>query len=122
MGNPYDAWIVANVPGDGYGRCGEVTLAMLAAFPELTRVRGHYLDPLWGEREHWWLVTPWGEIIDPTAAQFPSRGRGVYTPWPQGQPEPTGICANCGKSVYDSGTCCSDECGRAYAAYCLNPF
>jgi hypothetical protein len=111
----YENWIANNV-NDGYGRCLEITAAMAAAFPELVRVRGHYYDYLWGKRQHWWL-TDGDEIVDPTAAQFPSKGCGVYTPWPEGAPEPTGICPNCGEPVY-SGTCCSDECSRAYAAFC----
>ena len=68
------------------GRCAEATLAMAAVFPELTRVRGHYLCWVWGEREHWWLVEPNGEIVDPTADQFPSKGGGVYVPWDEASP------------------------------------
>ena len=40
-------WIAANVK-ETLGRCAEATLAMAAAFPELTRVRGHYLCWVWG--------------------------------------------------------------------------
>lgn len=116
----YRAWIKDNVT-ETYGRCAEVTQQMAAAFPELTRVRGHYYCFAWGEREHWWLTTPDGEIIDPTAAQFPSRGRGHYEPWDESRPEPTGMCPNCGGYCYDGNTCCSDSCGLAYAAYCMNP-
>ena len=36
----YTAWITANVRNP-YGRCKEVTEQMVAAFPELARVRGH---------------------------------------------------------------------------------
>lgn len=111
MKSEYLAWI-ANVV-DVYGRCREVTTAMQLAFPELIRIRGHYLDPFWGKREHWWLADG-DEIIDPTAAQFPSKGRGVYTPWIEGAPEPTGICPNCGEYVYRD-TCCSDACSESLA-------
>ncbi len=124
MKTEYRAWIDANVgtkPEDGYGRCAWATLTMLVAFPELTRVRGHYYDAIWGERDHWWLVDPDGEIVDPTAAQFPTKGTGEYMPWVEGTPEPTGMCPNCGENCYDGRTCCSDSCNSAYAAYCMNP-
>lgn len=119
----YAAWIAANCP-DPYGRCAEYTAAMVAAFPELTLVRGHYYCPAWGEREHWWCVAACGMIVDPTATQFPSRGpgvfaaQGVYVPWDESQKEPTGLCPNCGGYIYDGGAVCSDECGVAYVAYC----
>lgn len=117
----YDAWIREHVKGDGYGQCAEVTLTMAAAFPDgplkLTRVRGHHHCWTWGERTHWWLVDPDGQIVDPTVAQFPSHGRGVYTPWKEGDREPTGLCPNCGEYVYDAGTCCSDQCAQEYLAW-----
>lgn len=90
---------------------------MAAAFPELRRVRGHYHDPQWGRRAHWWLVEPGGEVVDPTAAQFPSRGRGRYEEWDEARPEPTGECPNCGGEVFDGGTCCSPKCVDEYTAY-----
>jgi hypothetical protein len=118
----YEDWIAKNVEGDGYGQCREVTETMLAAFPELTRVRGHYYCPAWGEREHWWLVTTAQEIVDPTKQQFPSCGRGTYIPHDETAPEPTGRCPNCNDYCYDHHTCCSDRCSTEYAAYCTNPF
>ncbi len=117
----YADWIAANVK-ETLGRCAEATLAMSAAFPELTRVRGHYQCWVWGERQHWWLVDPNGEIVDPTANQFPSKGGGVYIPWDESQPEPTGVCPNCGDYCYNGQSCCSEACGISYAAYCMNPF
>ncbi len=120
MVDAYAAWIAENVEGDGYGQCREVTERMAARFPELVRARGHYYCPVWGERCHWWLTTQDGEIVDPTAAQFPSRGQGVYTPWEEGAPEPTGICPQCGEYTYGPGTCCSDACSRAYAAWIMD--
>jgi hypothetical protein len=121
MKREYAAWIEANVQ-DPHGRCREVTEQMADAFPELIRVRGHYYCLHWGERQHWWLVMPDGEIVDPTAAQFPSKGDGDYEQWDESRPEPTGICPNCGEFAYDGKTCCSDACGRAYAAFCVNPW
>lgn len=119
MRQQYADWIAANVPGDGYGMCAEVTERMAAVFPELRRVRGHYQCTAWGERQHWWLVGQDGVIVDPTAGQFPSRGVGNYVEWNECDVEPTGICANCGGYVYDYATCCSDACGRAYVAYVM---
>jgi hypothetical protein len=118
----YLNWIGDNVKGDGYGQCREVTERMAADFPELIRVRGHYYDIAWGEREHWWLMTAEGDVVDPTARQFPTKGSGEYVPWDESRPEPTGICPNCGEYVYDGNTCCSDACSSAYCAYCMNPY
>ena len=115
----YAAWIAENVT-ETYGTCCEITERMAAAFPNLTRIRGHYYCWSWGERAHWWLVDG-EEIVDPTAAQFPSKGCGEYVPWVEGSPEPTGYCPNCGGTVYDGNTCCSERCHDAYVAYCSNP-
>src|SRR5262245_58758582 len=97
----YINWITDNV-SDPYGNCAEYTLMMLAAFPELKRVRGHYMDIVrgqetlfLGEQPHWWLIDPQGEIVDPTDAQFASLGKGIYIEWDESQPEPTGKCPNC---------------------------
>ena len=111
----YDAWIKANVQGTGAGRCKEETLAMLAAFPELTRIRGHYHDDSCGRRAHWWLTTPDNKIVDPTSMQFPSKGDGRYEPWVEGAPEPTGMCVECGEDTYNDEYFCSETC----ATLCL---
>jgi len=108
----YDEWI-ANV-SNPLGRCKEVTLQMQEVFPELKRVRGHYYCWIWGRREHWWLRDPDGKPVDPTAAQFPSKGEGIYEEWVEGDPEPTGKCLNCGEYVYDDGNFCNDSCRRAF--------
>lgn len=115
----YQEWIAANVKGDGYGQCAEVTAAMAQAFPELTRVRGHYLDAWWGERAHWWCIAPDGTVVDPTAAQFPTAGAGVYLPWDEGAEEPSGKCIECGAYVYGGGSVCSDACGDAQIRYLM---
>lgn len=117
MRDIYKDWMTANVT-ESYGQCLEVTEKMAAAFPELRRVRGHYYCPIWGERAHWWLVEECGEIVDPTAEQFPSKGTGEYVEWDESQAEPTGMCPNCGGHCYDGNYCCSDECGRQYVAFC----
>ena len=110
----YAAWI-AQIHSV-FGLCREITTAMAEAFPELTRVRGHYFEPLWGERAHWWLTDSDGKIVDPTAAQFPSKGCSIYTPWTESVTEPTSICPNCGSYVYDFYYCCSKECTQAFIA------
>lgn len=116
----YLEWIETNVTKP-YGRCAEYTLKMIAQFPELTRVRGHYYCPVWGKREHWWLQTPDGEVIDPTAGQFPSKGRGPYVLLPSNAPEPNGMCPNCGEYIYapQSGVC-SEKCAQEFMAYLNN--
>lgn len=84
---------------DGYrtyrGKCREMSEAACKEDPTLTLVRGHYYCPIWNSDEpHWWCVRPDGTIHDPTAAQFPSAGLGIYTPF-------NGMvsCAECGKEV-----------------------
>lgn len=110
--NKYDAWIKANVL-IAYGQCAAHTKLMQAAFPELTRVRGHYHCPIWGERGHWWLTLD-GEIVDPPARQFPSKGAGEYVPWAEGAPEPTGRCPNCGGHCYDGHYTCCAKCSLEF--------
>lgn len=107
----YQEWIEENVP-DSYGACREVTKDMQKEFPELRRVRGHYYCWVWGKREHWWLED--GEVIDPTASQFPSKGKGRYEEW-QGL-EPTGKCPNCGEYCFEGEQVhqhCHDEFVRS---------
>jgi len=116
MQEKYKKWIEDNVT-EAYGKCAEVTAAMVAAFPELTRVRGHYYCYGWGERTHWWLTAPDGSIVDPTKDQFPSKGNGEYVPLPANAPEPTGKCPNCGELIYNGGDFCDDHCGHAYVAF-----
>lgn len=76
------------------GRCKELCDAAVAADPSLTLVRGHYHCWHWGKQPHWWTVRPDGTVFDPTAAQFPSLGRGDYVPF-DGFVE----CAECHKVV-----------------------
>jgi len=117
----YQSWIEENASSheSAYGNCYELCFMMSKKFPALLQVRGHYNCPIWGKRTHWWLKTIDGEIVDPSAKQFPSKGTGVYEEWVEGQEEPTGMCPNCSGFVYGGGTCCSDACHSAYAAYCI---
>jgi len=98
-----------------YGNCKEVCEGMKKRFPELRLVRGHYYCAVWSKRGHWWLETESGERIDPTAMQFPSKGKGVYEEWDDSQPEPTGMCPNCGELCYN-GEYVHEHCYNAFVA------
>ncbi len=52
------------------GKCHEASLAMGEAFPELRLAVGDAILTT-GVVPHWWLMTPEGEVVDPTAVQFP---------------------------------------------------
>lgn len=106
----YDQWIQNNIPENSIGLCAALSLEMQKVFPELERVRGHYVCPFWGNREHWWLVTSDGTIVDPTVEQFPSKGLGDYIEWEEGASEPTGECYNCGDYTFNDESFCSSTC------------
>ncbi len=92
------------------GKCREMCEDECARDPSLTLVRGHYFCPVWNsDQPHWWCVRPDGEIVDPTAAQFPSKGMGVYTPF-----DGVVTCSQCGKEMTE------DEATRhSYGNYAL---
>lgn len=54
------------------------TYLLAKTFPELRIVRGIYIDPSWGERDHFWCIDENDSVIDPTQDQFPSHGKGIY--------------------------------------------
>ena len=111
-------WIREHVKNGGYGQCLDTCLRMQQTFPELRLVSGHYDCPLWGLREHWWLVAPDDAIVDPTAEQFPSRGvMGEYIPKDPKAQEPTGRCMQCGAYCYNDESACSDACRRKLEDY-----
>lgn len=85
---------MSNDYADFRGKCREMSEAAIVADQTLRLARGHYICPVWGKQQHWWTVRVDGSIYDPTAAQFPSKGYGVYV-------EFDGIvsCAECGKDV-----------------------
>lgn len=90
------------------GLCAEATLEMQTAFPELRRVRGHVDINERKPWSHWWLVTPSGEIVDPTARQFPVILE--YQPWDEARSEPTGKCLNCGDYTFNGAYLCGEVC------------
>lgn len=64
----------------GAGR--KMVMAACVADPDLTLIRGYYFCPVWNLCEpHWWTVRRDGTIYDPAAAQYPSNGQGIYTPF-----------------------------------------
>jgi hypothetical protein len=86
------------------GKCREMSEALVAENPALTLVRGHYLCPFWGEQAHWWCKDAEGNIVDPTARQFPSKGNGLYVEF-----DGFFTCENCGKRVAEEDAV---PCGR----------
>lgn len=94
------------------GKCKEFAEKLVWQDPGLRLVRGYYHCPLHGKQEHWWAQRDTGEIVDPTAKQFASKGAGEYE-------EFDGIiqCSECGVDVREEETImmgrfpvCSDRC------------
>ena len=56
------------------GKCEEMSKALCNKDSTLTLVRGFYHDPIYGKEQHWWCKKTDGEIVDPTAKQFPFGG------------------------------------------------
>jgi hypothetical protein len=112
----YQEWIDKNVPENCDGMCKEIVGKMVIQFHELVKVRGHYYCAILGEREHWWLVDPAGNIVDPTKAQFPTKGKGHYEPWEEGRKEPVGLCMNCGAYCYENQYFCCNSCENVVMA------
>ena len=114
----YQNWIDQNVMV-ARNNCEFFSKEITKTFPELTLVRGHYYDPLGYVTEHWWTKDKKGKIVDPTAEQFAGpKIIEMYEEWDESQPEPVGICANCGKHVFfPNNTVCSEKCHKEYLAY-----
>lgn len=125
METRYRKWIDLYYPSQqvAYNVCAAATIEMVADFPELRRVRGHYHSQLYTEpRPHWWCVDLDGEIVDPTARQFVDGGCGRYVEY-TGE-EPIGRCLNCGGPVMPScgyTHVCSENCRDAAIAVLKNP-
>ena len=109
-----------------YGKCHEAVRQMQKEFPELRTAVGYVFAGSWGDREHAWLVDVDGNIVDPTAKQFP--GVGDYREWQAGDPVDVGPCANCGEAIWvkvqrlEDATrkiLCGEACEKAYAAYIM---
>lgn len=96
------------------GKCKSMAEEAVTADPSLRLVRGWYFCPIWSTNEqHWWTARPDGSIYDPTAAQFPSLGAGMYEEFAG-----TFECEECGREfpedeAYPTGNShlvCSTEC------------
>ena len=107
------------------GKCMVEVPEMNKRFPELKEVRGFvYVEWFAGhqrerKREHWWLESPDGDIIDPTAGQFPVIEQ--YEAYEKGMDVRVGTCVNCGESLWGPpGTYkqfCGEICEDSYRAY-----
>lgn len=117
----YVEWIVAYVEREKNfvrGKCFEAVQQMTSAFPELKPVCG-FVETTWGNDQHHWCVAADGSIVDPTRAQFPVVFS--YEALDPSDPAtlariPTGVCMDCGDSVYDGSTFCSMACERSTCA------
>ncbi len=98
----FGSWIAERYPTAESAKlqCAEATAAMVEAFPQLRRVRGQAMVGI-DFRPHWWCVTPDGEIIDPTAHQWPALPV-FYEALPEDAEEPRGKCIYCGELLFQS--------------------
>ncbi len=95
------------------GKCKGVCEQLCKEDNTLILVRGHYICPIWGEQEHWWVRDQEGNITDPTVRQFPTKGVGAKYIEFNGMCE----CAECGKLIAEEDAIfmsrypvCSDMC------------
>jgi hypothetical protein len=98
---------------------------MQKTFPELELRKGFFHSNLWGRRQHWWLRTKEGEIVDPTFAQFPVEVGfdNLYqdlTDLPEeelAEIVPSGVCMNCGDDIFQATSVqdlfCSEPCHQS---------
>jgi hypothetical protein len=93
------------------GKCKEMSEALCATDSTLRLVRGYYHCPIWGPQPHWWVVNASGEILDPSAAQFPTKGLGADYEEFDGMIS----CEYCGRSVLEE-----DAYMVEHHAYCSN--
>ena len=108
MNPEYQTWIDAYLArvGDPRGTCKVACREMLVRFPELKRVPGHVYCTS-GKHGHVWLETKSGDIIDPTASQFPEIFR--YEPWKPGDEICVGFCISCGAEIWKPVTDLSED-------------
>jgi hypothetical protein len=106
--NPYDYLATR-------GKCKAWAEELVARYPDLRLVRGHYLCPIWGKQAHWWAEDAAGRVIDPTRHQFPSGGIGVYI-------EFDGLCAceECGKQIPEADARVDGNGHHVYCSYACN--
>lgn len=118
MQQKYEDWI-EEYPGDIFRKCVEVTKEMQQVFPELRIAKGLVTILENGkDYQHQWLVDEEDNIVDPTAKQW--AGIMQYKEIKEGDPYPTGVCANCGGYIfsdYNDLTVCSNKCWKEYSRY-----
>lgn len=118
MQQKYKDW-VNNYPGETFRKCQEVTEEMKKVFPELRIAKGLVTIIENGrDYQHQWLVDENDLIVDPTSNQW--AGIMQYKEIKEGDPYPTGVCANCGGFIfsdYGDSTVCSDKCHKEYMRY-----
>lgn len=106
--------------GTSHYHCAQFTRVMAERFPDLQRVAGFYFAPdsEASHGEHWWLEAKDGAIVDPTADQFPSQGRGRYVRYdPKQHTVVKGSCMCCGMPLVSrmGHYPCSESCDRELA-------
>jgi len=106
--------------GDTLQTCHEAVKTLVALCDDLKPIRGQVVMKAAPDGDvrpwpHWWAVTLEGQVVDPTADQFPSALE--YRPHDESLGDPTGRCPNCGGLCHDHRYLCSDACERDYAAY-----
>lgn len=82
--------------------CAQFSRALAERFSSLKAVAGFYFSPNGASRgEHWWTEDADGNIIDPTADQFPCQGAGRYVRYsPNLHKTVKGKCMGCGAGLY----------------------
>jgi hypothetical protein len=121
MDQRYKEWIAKYLETNNpYGKCHAAVDAMITEFPELTKIVGHVEDGHWGRRGHVWCTAPDGEIVDPTATQFPAVFE--YEPWTPDSLVRVGKCMECGSEIWEKvpsldaeirKSACGKECEAA---------
>jgi len=109
----YKLWIEENVIGTGRLKCEVYSKKMNNFFPELILKSGFYIDQYWGRQKHYWLVTKDKVIIDPTAQQFPTKGKGSYIEIKKGQTA-FNSCKNCLVLCHEDEEFCSKKCKETF--------
>lgn len=117
-GDKYVEWMTEHYPTaeSAYGQCQKAVQGMILAFPELREAKGHALTA-WGRRQHFWCLTEDGEVVDPTAIQYPT-GVWEYEEATEETLVRVGPCVYCGVDIMmplkdarqSQKMTCSDQC------------
>lgn len=122
MGVPerYRQWVDYHYPTleEAKNQCAQATALMVKEFPELKRVGGYFYHPHTTlPIQHWWCVTEYGDIVDPTYRQFGVRGAIDKVHYDQMDPLPTGRCLECGSLTFNQEgmtSFCNKDCERSF--------